>query len=150
MIWIPPKGLGFFRSRLPILQNLSNISPSTIETTGQRCLWEKNEPSSMINTFVLSHRDRAFLFFLILPTSTGAASIASPAPPKECRVTPPMLQAAIPVEAVTATASAAVAYFFRNDLMISRSKTDFPVPVEWMMRYGHGLNEMTDTYRHYQ
>jgi len=59
-------------------------------------------------------------------------------------VTPPILQAAIPkwdwrcilkqdgsnvpVDAVTATASGMVTYFLRKVLMISLSKTDFPVP----------------------
>jgi hypothetical protein len=44
-------------------------------------------------------------------------------------VTPPMLQAAMPVEAVTATASGLAMYFLRRDLMISRKRTDLPVPV---------------------
>lgn len=39
-----------------------------------------------------------------------------------------MLQAAIPVDAVTATASGVAAYFFRSDAMISRRRTDLPVP----------------------
>lgn len=41
-----------------------------------------------------------------------------------------MLQAAIPVEAVTATTSGLEEYLRRRLAMISRSKTDFPVPVE--------------------
>lgn len=34
-----------------------------------------------------------------------------------------------PVEAVMATASADLAYFFRRVLIISHSRTDFPVPI---------------------
>ena len=34
----------------------------------------------------------------------------------------------VPVDAVTATASGMLTYFFRRALMISLSKTDFPVP----------------------
>lgn len=81
-----------------------------------------------MRTFVLSHLAAAFLFFLILGNSTPTSSTASPAPPNECNVIPPMLQAAIPVEAVTATASGALEYFLRSDLIISRRRTDFPVP----------------------
>ena len=81
-----------------------------------------------MSTLVLNHLAAAFLFFLTLPTNASGFSIASPTPPNECKVTPPILHAAIPVDAVTATASVAVAYFFRKVLMISRSSTDLPVP----------------------
>ena len=92
-----------------------------------------SSPSSMINTFVLTHRATAFFCFLIFPTSCLGSSIPSPTPPNECRVVPPMLHAAMPVEAVTATASGAVTNFFRSAAIISLSKTDLPVPVECKM-----------------
>lgn len=48
-------------------------------------LWitSRHSPSSMINTFVLSHLAAAFLFRLILPTSTSGDSRARPTPPNE-------------------------------------------------------------------
>lgn len=69
-----------------------------------------------------------------------------PIPAKECIVTPPILQAAIPgymraisivvrnaaqnipVDAVIAIASADLEYRLRSTLIISRRSTDFPVP----------------------
>lgn len=116
MICIPPQGLLFLRISCPSLQNLSNIAPSTIDT------------SSIINTFVFVHLPEAFLFNLSFLRSISGVSVASPTPPNECKVTPPMLQAAIPVEAVTATASGFLAYLFRKPWIISRSRTDLPVP----------------------
>ena len=85
----------------------------------------------MMRTFVLNHLAAAFLFFFTLPAKTSGFSMPKPTPPNECRVTPPMLQAAIPVEAVTATASADAAYFLRRLFMISRRRTDFPVPIKY-------------------
>ncbi|KAF2197020.1 hypothetical protein GQ43DRAFT_357397, partial [Delitschia confertaspora ATCC 74209] len=61
-------------------------------------------------------------------TSSSAGSFPSPIPAKLCSVTPPMLQAARPVDAVTATRSGSRMNFFRNSEMISRRRTDFPVP----------------------
>ncbi|KAF8600731.1 hypothetical protein BDV93DRAFT_446909, partial [Ceratobasidium sp. AG-I] len=46
-------------------------------------------------------------------------------PAKECKVFPPTFRAAIPVLAVTATRLCC----FRSVLMISRKRTDLPVPV---------------------
>lgn len=134
MICIPPQGLLFLRISCPSLQNLSNIAPSTIDTGKSQpaviasykavgCL-----PSSIINTFVFVHLPDAFLFILSFLRSISGVSVASPTPPNECKVTPPMLQAAIPVEAVTATASGFLAYLFRKLWIISRSRTDLPVP----------------------
>ncbi|KAJ7022867.1 hypothetical protein C8F04DRAFT_879473, partial [Mycena alexandri] len=60
--------------------------------------------------------------------SVSADSLPSPMPPKEWIVMPPMLQAAMPVDAVMATASAALLCVFLSVLMISRRRTDFPVP----------------------
>ncbi|KAG0644090.1 hypothetical protein HOY80DRAFT_860686, partial [Tuber brumale] len=75
-----------------IHSSLSNRSPSTIDI------------SSMTSTLVRSHRFLAFTFFRILLISSTAGSFPSPIPAKLWRVTPPMLQAARPVEAVMATA----------------------------------------------
>ncbi|KAH6680195.1 hypothetical protein B0J14DRAFT_434882, partial [Halenospora varia] len=74
-----------------IPSNLSKRSPSTIEI------------SSIIKILVLIHRVLALGFLLIFLTSVGTSSFPKPIPPKLCRVTPPILQAARPVEAVTAT-----------------------------------------------
>jgi len=54
-------------------------------------------PSSMISTLVLAHRLADFLFFLILATNVSGGSVPKPMPANEWIVTPPMLQAAIPV-----------------------------------------------------
>jgi hypothetical protein len=85
----------------------------------------------MINTCVLIHRPAAFLFFLILFANCSAVPSPIPIPPNECSVTPPILQAAIPVDAVTATASTERQYFFFKERMISLSRTDFPVPADY-------------------
>jgi hypothetical protein len=83
----------------------------------------------MINAFVLVHLAKAFLFFFNFPINTPGSSSANPTPPNECNVIPPILQAAIPVDAVTATASGLFACFFLSPAMISLSKTDLPVPM---------------------
>lgn len=62
-----------------------------------------------------------------LPTNRSIGSFPSLIPAHEWRVTPPILRAAIPVEAVTATASGEVS---RRSFIISRKRTDFPVPVD--------------------
>lgn len=85
--------------------------------------------SSMIRTLVRVHREIAFLFRLIFFARSSAGSRARPTPPKECNVVPLMLQAAIPVEAVTATASGDFECLDRSVRMISRSRTDLPVPI---------------------
>lgn len=51
-----------------------------------------------------------------------------PIPEKEWIVIPPTLQAAMPVEAVTATASAEPLCLRFSEVIISRKRTDFPVP----------------------
>lgn len=84
----------------------------------------------MISTLVRCHLDIAFLFFLILLASCSGGSIPMPIPANEWIVTPPMLHAAMPVEAVIATASGDFEYLLRRTLMISRRRTDFPVPVQ--------------------
>lgn len=85
--------------------------------------------SSIINVSVdchLLHTFRRVFCPLIFPTSLSTGSFASPHPAKEWRVDPPILTAAIPVDAVTAN--------FRRSggplsaLMIARSRTDFPDP----------------------
>lgn len=58
----------------------------------------------------------------------SADSLPRPMPENEWIVDPPMLQAAIPVDAVTATASERPLNLTLRALMISRKRTDFPVP----------------------
>lgn len=146
---MPPNGSLFFLNLLPIIDSLSNRSPSTMET--EERLENEEEgmtyyvPSSMMSTFVLIHLEFAFLFLRTFDASSSALSIPSPIPAKEWIVTPPMLHAAIPeirvfnnsrtkmygyrpVDAVIATASGVVTCFFRRVLMISRRRTDLPVP----------------------
>ncbi|KAK1992648.1 hypothetical protein LX36DRAFT_587998, partial [Colletotrichum falcatum] len=41
---------------------------------------------------------------------------------------PPMLQAARPVDAVTASLSGSLAHFFFSSAIMERIRTDFPVP----------------------
>ncbi len=84
--------------------------------------------SSMISTLVLNHLVMAFLFRLMLVTSWPTSLVPSPTPLNECSVCPPMLHAAMPVDAVTATASALRTCFLRRLPMISRRRTDLPVP----------------------
>jgi len=60
-----------------------------------------------------------------LPTNCLTGSSPSLIPAQECSVTPPMLIAAIPVEAVIATVSKEPV----KNLTISLNKTDFPVPI---------------------
>lgn len=52
-----------------------------------------------------------------------------PMPAHECSVVPPTWQAAMPVAAVTATASGRIFHLSLRREMISRRRTDFPVPV---------------------
>lgn len=118
--WIPPKGFTLLRKTLATASSLSNRSASTIEI------------SSRMRHLVRCHRVTDFLFLLILFTIWSTGSMHSPAPLKLCRVTPPILQAAIPVDAVTATASADWPRFPRRLRMISRKRTDFPVPYREM------------------
>ena len=105
----------------------------------------------MISTLVRSHREDAFLFRLTLTANCSALSTPKPIPAKEWTVTPPILHEAIPetfmvrgtdcgelvkpaehipVLAVIATASGIFLYFFCSALIISRSKTDLPVPTK--------------------
>jgi len=59
----------------------------------------------MIKTFVRLHLSKLFLFFFILLARSEALSRPNPIPANECKVIPPTLHAAKPVEAVTASAS---------------------------------------------
>ena len=54
-------------------------------------------PSSIIRTLVLAHRVEAFLFLLILSAKKSTDPTPNPIPAKEWIVTPPILQAAIPI-----------------------------------------------------
>ncbi|KAF8267803.1 hypothetical protein EI94DRAFT_1729461 [Lactarius quietus] len=95
----------------------------------------------MMRTLVRFHLELAFLFFLIFETSASALSIPRPIPANEWIVTPPMLQAAMPVEAVTATASGVLTYSLRRVLMISRRRTDLPVPTDKSALLGEKLQK---------
>ncbi|KAF9243747.1 hypothetical protein BU15DRAFT_42519, partial [Melanogaster broomeanus] len=86
--------------------------------------------SSRIRVFTPRQRSRTFLNFSCprnFPASFLASSCPMPIPAHECNVVPPILTEAMPVEAVTASLE-----WPRppQTLMISRSKTDFPVPSE--------------------
>ncbi|KAK4123835.1 hypothetical protein N657DRAFT_533159, partial [Parathielavia appendiculata] len=61
-------------------------------------------------------------------TSILVSSFPRPMPAKLCKVTPPILHAARPVEAVTAKRSGSRAYFFLSSWMMARISTDLPVP----------------------
>ncbi|KAK4137198.1 hypothetical protein BT67DRAFT_341488, partial [Trichocladium antarcticum] len=61
-------------------------------------------------------------------TSVLASSFPRPMPEKLCSVMPPMLHAAKPVEAVTATRSGSRTCFFLSSWMMARIRTDLPVP----------------------
>lgn len=92
--------------------------------------------SSMMRVFVSFQRRKTFLHFScprILPTSLSTDSCPRPVPAQECRVTPPILTAAIPVDAVMPTLHEPESSQFggleRTVRIISRSKIDFPVPI---------------------
>ncbi|KAK3845029.1 MAG: hypothetical protein J3R72DRAFT_364997, partial [Linnemannia gamsii] len=55
------------------------------------------------------------------------ASVPNPTPANECNVHPPILQAAIPVDAVTATASLAL---MLSQWLPDLANTDLPVPAD--------------------
>ncbi|KAI8596373.1 hypothetical protein EDD21DRAFT_293170, partial [Dissophora ornata] len=61
-----------------------------------------------------------------LACNAGSASCPNPTPANECNVHPPILQAAIPVEAVTATASLDDS----QKSLLPLLSTDFPVPAD--------------------
>ncbi|KAH7327703.1 hypothetical protein B0J17DRAFT_580921 [Rhizoctonia solani] len=84
-----------------------------------------------MRTLHRNHLERAFLFFLTFTAKFSGVPSPIPTPLNECIVTPPMLHAAMPVEAVIATASCALPCFFRSALIISRSNTDLPVPMKY-------------------
>ena len=59
----------------------------------------------MMSTSQVCQRSLAFLFWRMRRTHLFTLSSPMPMPAKECSVVPPMLHAAIPVEAVTKTLS---------------------------------------------
>ena len=69
---------------------------------------------------------------LTIAQSLSAGSRPWPIPANECSVTPPMLQAAMPVGAVTTTASGRFSsrYFSLRSEMMRRRRKDLPVPAE--------------------
>lgn len=81
--------------------------------------------SSMIKTEVPRQRCDSFLEKAILSASFSAGSFPRPIPAQEWTVLPPILRPAIPVDAVTAIESP----YGLKILIISRKRTDFPVPV---------------------
>ena len=89
---------------------------------------KRKSPSSMTRTSERVHFPAAIRFLRTLAMSCSAASTPIPIPAKEWIVVPPTLQAAIPVEAVTATASDRPLCLRLRAEMISRRRTDFPVP----------------------
>lgn len=82
----------------------------------------------MTKTSVLFHLEDALRFIMTFLTSSSGFSLPRPIPAKLWIVVPPMLQAAIPVEAVTATASGRLTCLLRRSLMICLRRTDLPVP----------------------
>ena len=78
----------------------------------------------MMSVFIPCHRSLYFLEKYIRLARSFADSFPSRIPDHECMVLPPMLRPAIPVEAVIATLADGPPSVF----MISRSRTDFPVP----------------------
>ncbi|KAI0080063.1 hypothetical protein K474DRAFT_1590717, partial [Panus rudis PR-1116 ss-1] len=64
-----------------------------------------------------------------LYTKRSLGSLPRPIPAHECRVHPPMLMDAIPVEAVMPTSPHSASWDLHH-LIISRSRTDFPVPAD--------------------
>ena len=82
----------------------------------------------MIKVLVALHLSDAFLLRFIFSTRTSTGSFPNPKPAKECNVIPPTLQAARPVDAVTAMTSGWFALMLFKVAMISLNKTDFPVP----------------------
>ncbi|KAJ3881226.1 hypothetical protein F5051DRAFT_397875 [Lentinula edodes] len=109
---IPPNGRELFRTIRPIYSSLSKSLPSIIDI------------SSMIKTSVSVQLNLAWVEFAILEASIAAFSLPRPMPAQECTVDPLILIPAIPVLAVTATSS----FLDRRTLMISRKRTDLPVP----------------------
>lgn len=82
----------------------------------------------MTNTLAFNHLFKAFLFRLTIEHSCSTVPVPKPIPAKEWTVIPPMLHAAIPVDAVTAMESSLLTNFLRKAAIISRRRTDFPVP----------------------
>jgi hypothetical protein len=77
----------------------------------------------MISVFTMRHRWRALAD--MLGRKFGAEDWCIPTPAQECNVVPPMLTAAIPVDAVIPRTDEGDPPRTR---IISRRRTDFPVP----------------------
>jgi hypothetical protein len=147
---MPPKGAGLCLMRLPISASLSKSLPSTIETkrtvTYGLCksdaltfIDDKNlSPTPPRAGFPVFHD----LLDELLSTLHPQANTSKRMDRHSANVTgsnaykkTPMLQSSgingqvkVPVDAVTATASGALTYFLRRVLIISRRRTDLPVP----------------------
>mmetsp|Transcript_16852 Transcript_16852/g.37416 ORF Transcript_16852/g.37416 Transcript_16852/m.37416 type:complete len:236 (-) Transcript_16852:855-1562(-) len=90
---IPPKGQSFSWILRAIPSNNSNRSLSSMDI------------SSIISTLHLDHLSTAAADFMTLFIRTAGSPLPNPIPANLCSVWPPMLIAAMPVGAVTATAS---------------------------------------------
>ncbi|KAI0305108.1 hypothetical protein B0F90DRAFT_1701361 [Multifurca ochricompacta] len=116
---MPPKGLSvFFLSRVAMAAIFSNKCPSTIDT------------SSIMRIWVVFQRDKAERAVLMQLMSLSMLSTVGAIAPHECNVIPPILEAAIPVLAVTETISGFFACFLLSAVMIAFNSRDFPVPTE--------------------
>ena len=86
------------------------------------------EVSSTIRTFVSRHRRVAFSLLITLSATNLGLPAHSPAPMNLWMVHPPIATAAMPVGAVTATASALPPCFSRKSATKVCRTNDLPVP----------------------
>jgi hypothetical protein len=115
---MPPKMVCLPRTWRAMYSSFSKRCPSSMDTSS--------------TTSVCTARQR-FAVWLLRSTSAARRSAVpwpSPMPAKEWIVTPPMLQAAMPVGAVTTTASdrPAAACLSLRPAMMRRRRKDLPVP----------------------
>lgn len=82
----------------------------------------------MTSTLVRLHLATELRFLRMLAMSCSTGLTPSPMLANEWIVVPPILHAAMPVDAVTATASVLPRYLRLSEAMISRRRTDLPVP----------------------
>jgi hypothetical protein len=88
--------------------------------------------SSMTSALTRCHLSLAsahFFWYLSFPTILSAVSCARPAPDHEWMVQPSIWTDAMPVEAVTATASLLCLYFSWRCAIMAPRRYDLPVPV---------------------
>ncbi|KAI0047667.1 hypothetical protein FA95DRAFT_1492219 [Auriscalpium vulgare] len=80
----------------------------------------------MIKLCTVIHRRRNRVTFQIFSISFSRDASPRPIPAHECSVTPPMFKAAMPVDAVVTSLDGSCGSL--RTLMISRRRTDLPVP----------------------